>query len=65
VRRLATLLAALLLAAGCGGGDAASPTSPSPSPEDSSALVALDSSNFDALVLASLRPGLVEFHRPT
>ena len=66
----AALLAVAFLAAGCGGGGvpsptSPSPTSPSPSPGDSSKLVVLDSSNFDALVLASPRPSLVEFHLPT
>ena len=69
MRRAAAWAATVLLAAGCGGGGASSPTSPSPSPSppsgDSSKLVVLDPSSFDALVLASPRPSVVEFHLPT
>jgi len=69
VRRATAWVAAVLLAAGCGGGGAGSPTSPSPAPSpssgDSSKLVVLDPSSFEALVLASPRPSLVEFHLPT
>jgi hypothetical protein len=52
---------AALLAAGCGG--AASPTTVAP--DEPTQIVALDSGNFDAMVLASPRPCLVEFHNPT
>lgn len=48
------------LFAGCGGSE--SPTTPTP---DNPAIVALDASNFDAVVLGSPRPCLVEFHNPT
>jgi len=51
-----------LLAAGCGGG-ATSPTSATP--EGPTSVVALDAGNFEALVIGSTRPSLVEFHNPT
>lgn len=54
------------LAAACGGGS--SPTSvpaQDTSAGDTSAIVQLQASNFDALVLGSTRPCLVEFHLPT
>ena len=53
-------------AAACGGGS--SPTSvpaDDTSTGDASAIVQLHASNFDALVLSSTRPCLVEFHLPT
>lgn len=71
VRRGATLTVAVaaLLAVGCGGGGSsptATATPPSSGGGDPSAkLVVLDSGNFDALVLAVVRPSLVEFQSPT
>lgn len=68
MRRGAAFLAvAALLAVGCGGGGTSSPTSPAtPSPGgNSSKIVVLESSNFDALVVGTPRPSLVEFHSPT
>jgi hypothetical protein len=53
---------AALLASGCGGG-AASPTGATP--EGPTSVVALDAGNFEALVIGSTRPSLVEFHNPT
>ena len=55
------IAAVALAAAACGGGSE-SPTRPTP---DNPAIVTLDSSNFDAVVLGSPRPCLVEFHNPT
>jgi hypothetical protein len=69
VRRTVLAVGALCLLAGCGGGGSPStPTAaatPSPTPTVSSAVVVLDSSNFDALVLGATKPVLVEFHSPT
>ncbi len=66
-RGAAFLAVAALMAVGCGGGGTSSPTSPATPPPgaDSSKLVILDSSNFDALVVGTPRPSLVEFHSPT
>jgi hypothetical protein len=53
-------------AAACGGGS--SPTSVPAGDTgtgDTSAIVQLHASNFDALVLGATRPCLVEFHLPT
>jgi hypothetical protein len=68
VRRRVLAVAGLVALAGCGGGS--SPTTPTPTPAPTptpvpSAIVALDSTNFDALVLGATRPVLVEFHLPT
>jgi hypothetical protein len=60
IRALGAAALAALMAAGCGG---SSPTTPAP--EAPTAIVNLDSANFDALVLASPRPSVVEFHNPT
>lgn len=51
---------AALQAAGCGGGSPTAIAAVGPT-----RIVALDSGNFDALVLRSARPSLVEFHNPT
>jgi hypothetical protein len=56
--------AAALLAGGCGGGGS-SPTMPSTVPAVPSKVVVLDSGNFDALVVVTARPGVVEFQSPT
>jgi hypothetical protein len=53
---------AVLLASGCGGG-ATSPTGATRGGPTS--VVALDAGNFEALVIGSTRPSLVEFHSPT
>ena len=61
----AAFAASLLGATGCGSSSSpSSPTAPSVSapPQE---LVQLDVGNFDALVLASPTPVLVEFHSPT
>jgi hypothetical protein len=71
VRRSTMALAATaLLTAGCGGGASPSapsaPSTPAPTPTPApSAVVVLDSGNFDAQVLRATRPVLVEFHSPT
>jgi hypothetical protein len=52
-------------AVACGGGGTTPTSSATPAGGDPAKLVQLDSGNFDALVLASARPGLVEFHSPT
>jgi len=69
VRRSVMVAAGVaLLAGGCGGGGSSptTPTStPTPTPTPSSAVVVLDSSNFDALILAAPKPSAVEFHSPT
>ncbi len=68
VRWRATLaVLAVLVSARCGrGGSPASPSpAPTPTPPGGAAPVVLDGSNFDALVLASTRPCLVEFQLPT
>lgn len=64
-RRVAGVLVVGLLA-GCGGGGS-SPTAPTPpTPSGSpSKVVVLGSTNFDAQVLATPRPSLVEFLSPT
>ena len=64
-QRATTALVAALLAAACGGGGTSSPTTPSTPVSSSSKLVALDSGNFDTLVLAAPRPSLVKFQSPT
>jgi hypothetical protein len=60
IRRTRATVLTALLAAGCGG---SSPTTPAP--EGPTAIVTLDTSSFDSLVLGSARPSLVEFHNPT
>lgn len=67
MRRGVLMAAAVaLLAGGCGGGGS-SPTAPTPAPAPAapSKVVALDSGNFEGLVLAGPRPSVVEFHLPT
>ena len=60
------VLAAALLAGGCGGGSSPTATAtPAPGRSDPTKLVVLDSGNFDALVLATPRPSLVKFQSPT
>ncbi len=63
-RRVMVVAGVALLVGGCGGGGS-SPSAPTPTPTPSSAVVVLDSSNFDALVLAAPKPSAVEFHSPT
>jgi hypothetical protein len=61
-------LAAAVTAAACGGGSSVPSAASIPAPSstgDPSKVAQLDASNFDAVVLASARPGLVEFHAPT
>jgi hypothetical protein len=59
-------MASLALLTGACGGGSSSPTTPTPTPTPiPSAVVVLDSSNFDALVLGGTRPVLVEFQLPT
>jgi hypothetical protein len=69
VRRTAALaVGAALLAVGCGGGGSsptATATPPASAGGDAAKVVVLDSGNFDALVLATPRSSLVEFHSPT
>jgi hypothetical protein len=70
VRRSALAVASLALFAGACGGSSSSPTTsiPTPTPAPTpvpSAVVVLDATNFDALVLGATRPVLVEFHLPT
>jgi hypothetical protein len=67
VRRMALVLLAGLLAAGCGGGGSSpvAATPPSSGGGDPAQLVVLDSGNFEALVLAVSRPSLVKFQSPT
>jgi ABC-type glycerol-3-phosphate transport system substrate-binding protein len=62
VRRTVLAVAGLLVLAGCGGGGS-SPSTPTPTVP--SAVVVLDSSNFDALVLGGTKPAVVEFQSPT
>ncbi len=69
-RGLGLAFVAALLVAGCGG--SSSPTgapipsaTPSPTPSPRAGPLVLESGNFATLVLASERPCLVEFHRPT
>jgi hypothetical protein len=66
VRRTVLAVAGLLVLAGCGGGGS-SPSTPTPTPTPTvpSAVVVLDSSNFDALVLGGTKPAVVEFQSPT
>ena len=65
VRTRWTAVVVALALAGCGG----AATTPTPTVAaaggDSARLVQLDAANFDTLVLASSRPGVVEFHSPT
>jgi hypothetical protein len=60
----AAVVAALGLA-GCGAAATTPAATPAPAGGDPAQLVQLDAANFDALVLASSRPGVVEFHSPT
>ena len=62
--RWAAIVVALELA-GCGGAATTPTTTVAPAAGDPAQLVQLDAANFDALVLASSRPGVVEFHSPT
>ena len=65
-RRVVAAAVVALLAGGCGGGGgSSSPTMPGTTPSVPSKVVILDSSNFDALVLTSAQPGVVEFLSPT
>ena len=61
--------AAALSAAACGGSSSTAPTAPASQPPPAYgptlAPVVLDVGNFDALVLSSPSPCLVEFQRPT
>jgi hypothetical protein len=63
VRTRAAVLAAVVMAA-CAGGSTA-PTSDTTAVGDPAKLVQLDAGNFEALVLATARPAVVEFHSPT
>jgi hypothetical protein len=63
-RGLVAAAAVALLAGGCGGGGSG-PTIPGTTPAVPSKVVALDSGNFEALVLTSGRPSVVEFQSPT
>ncbi len=66
MRRRVLAVAGLALLTGCGGGGSSPSTpTPTPTPTASSAVVVLDSSSFDALVLAAPKPSAVEFHSPT
>jgi len=62
--RWAGVVAALALA-GCGAAATTPTPIVTPAAGDPAPLVQLDATNFDALVLASTRPGVVEFHSPT
>lgn len=62
--RWAAVIAALAMAS-CGGGSTAPTGTETPAAGAPAALVQLDAGNFDALVLATGRPGVVEFHSPT
>jgi hypothetical protein len=62
--RWAAVVAAMAMA-GCGGGAAPPTRTDTPVAGDPAKLVQLDSGNFDGLVLAAGRPGVVEFHSPT
>jgi ABC-type glycerol-3-phosphate transport system substrate-binding protein len=64
MRRWMAVVAAAIVSAGCGGG-AAAPSAVASASADPARLVVLDASNFDALVLASGQPCLVEFQLPT
>jgi hypothetical protein len=63
---MAVTILGALMAVACGG-SSSSPTSiPSPTPTPARSVpVVLDDSNFEALVLLSGRPCLVEFQMPT
>jgi hypothetical protein len=63
-RGLVAAAVVALLAGGCGGGGSA-PTVPGTTPAVPSKVVTLDSGNFEALVLTSGRPSVVEFLSPT
>ncbi len=66
-RRVLAVAGLALLAGACGGGSS-SPTAPTPTPSPTpipSAVVVLDSGNFDARVLGATKPALVEFQLPT
>ena len=67
MRRRVLVVAGVALLAGACGGSRSSPTTPAPTPTPapSSALVVLDSTNFDAVVVGAKKPALVEFHLPT
>ena len=68
MRRSVLAVAGLAVLAGACGGSSSSPTTPTPTPTPTpipSAVVVLESSNFDALVLGATKPALVEFHLPT
>ena len=65
MRRWTLAVAGVALLAGCGGGGS-SPATPDPTPTPiPSAIVVLDSGNFDAVVLGPSKPSVVEFHSPT
>jgi len=71
-RRAAAVLlaaaAAAAAAAACGGSGSGPAVSSTPAPgfsADPSKVAQLDATTFDALVLSSARPSLVEFHSPT
>jgi len=65
-RRAVAAAVVALLAGGCGGaGGGSSPTTPDTTPAVPSKVVVLNSGNFEALVLTSTRPSLVEFLSPT
>ncbi len=64
MRRRVLAAAGVALLAGCGGGSSLTTPTPTPTPIPS-AVVVLDSSTFDALVLGATKPVLVEFHSPT
>ncbi len=67
MRRTAAWLVAAVLGAGCGGGGSSpvATTPPASGGGDPAKLVVLDSGTFDALVLATPRPGVVKFQSPT
>jgi hypothetical protein len=70
VRRRVLAVAGLAVLAGACGGGSSSPTAPTPDPTPiptpiTSAVVVLDSANFEARVLGATKPVLVEFQLPT
>ncbi len=69
-RRVLAVASLAVLAGACGGGRSSptAPTNPGPTPTPTpipSAVVVLDSTNFDARVLGATKPVLVEFQLPT
>lgn len=67
-RELAATILGAAVTVACGGSSASPTATPTPAPTPTSVAsvpVVLDGANFGALVLASGRPGLVEFQLPT